>query len=145
MRHIPSSCLWLGHVGDVRDLRTILAQGIVALVDLALNEAPATITRELTYCRFPLIDGAGNAPWLLRTAIQTTACLLRHGVRTLVYCGAGMSRSPAIAAAALALVTDQSAEDCLAVVVAGGPCDLSPGLWEEVKQVSMTGAADGNS
>ncbi len=62
MRQIPPYSLWLGHAGHVRDLRTVLAAGIVALVDLALDEPPASLTRELVYCRFPLVDGPGNPP-----------------------------------------------------------------------------------
>jgi hypothetical protein len=136
MRKLASTSLWLGHVGDVRDLRRLLASGIAALVDLALNEPPATVTRELTYCRFPLIDGAGNAPWLLQAAMATTAQLLAHNTPTLVYCGAGMSRTPAIAAAALSLLRQQPLDDCLSIVLEGGPHDVSPGLWVEVKQAA---------
>src|SRR5262245_15566735 len=102
MRRVASYSLWLGNVGDTRDLRKILDAGIAALVDLALEEPPAKITRELVYCRFPLVDGGGNSPWLLRAAVETTAGFVRSRTPTLVYCGAGMSRSLIIAAAALA-------------------------------------------
>ncbi|MEO6811536.1 MAG: protein phosphatase, partial [Isosphaeraceae bacterium] len=104
MRQIPDYALWLGHVGDVRDLNGVYAAGILALVDLAVEEPPAFLTRELVYCRFPLLDGSGNPGWLLRAAIETVACLLRCNTPTLIYCGAGMSRSPAIAGAAVGLV-----------------------------------------
>ena len=56
MRQVPGYQLWLGHVGDARDLRTVISTGIMALVDLAVNEPPATVTRDLVYCRFPLLD-----------------------------------------------------------------------------------------
>jgi hypothetical protein len=131
------SSLWLGNVGDVRDLRRVLSAGITALVDLAVNEAPLTTTRDLVYCRFPLIDGAGNDPWLLRMALETTANLIRSRVPTLVFCGAGMSRSPAIAAGAMALAGHMSLEESLALITRGGPCDLSPALWDEVDQVLL--------
>jgi hypothetical protein len=127
--------LWLGHVGDARDLRGLLASEISALVDLALDEPPATVTRELVYCRFPLVDGPGNPAWLLRAAIETTASLLRSETPTLVFCGAGMSRSPAIAAAALAVLKGRSPEECLAEVMQLGTSDVSPGLWRDVSQI----------
>ena len=92
MRKVDGYRLWLGHAGDVVDLQGVLSNGILAVVDLALNESPVALPRDRTYCRFPLIDGLGNPPWLLRTAIETVACLLRSGTPTLVYCGAGMSR-----------------------------------------------------
>ncbi|HJT76403.1 MAG TPA: hypothetical protein VJ739_04300 [Gemmataceae bacterium] len=132
MRSVPAQPLWLGHVGDARDLRRVLSLGIGALVDLALNEPPVTVTRELVYCRFPLLDGPGNPPWLLRLAAETTAALVRSGTPTLVFCSGGMSRSPAVAAAALALATGRPPDSCLAEVCRSGPADLSPGLWQEV-------------
>ncbi|MHC5540006.1 protein-tyrosine phosphatase family protein, partial [Singulisphaera rosea] len=95
MRPIPDSPLWLGHVGDVRDLAALLSRGILAVVDLALDEPPAKFPREVAYFRVPLIDGEGNPPWRLRMAISIVADLLRSNVPTLVYCGAGMSRTPA--------------------------------------------------
>ncbi len=59
------------------------------------------VTRDLVYCRFPLVDGAGNDARILKMAVHTVAELLRKEVKTLVFCSAGMSRAPSIAAAAL--------------------------------------------
>jgi hypothetical protein len=134
MRRIPPHALWIGHAGDGRDLRTVLSAGIAALIDLALEEPPVPVTREIVYCRFPLLDGAGNSPSLLRLALDTTAALLIAGVPTLVFCGAGMSRSPAVAAGALSLVAKRSPEECLADVARTGACDVSPLLWQEIKR-----------
>lgn len=133
MRQVPGHPLWLGHVGDVRDLRTVLSTGIMAVVDLALNEPPATVTRELVYCRFPLLDGSGNAPWLVRAAVETVAGLLRSGTPTLLFCGAGMSRTPIIAAAAIAHLRSCSLAEAASIVTQSGPVDLSPGLLSEVQ------------
>ncbi|MBY0460374.1 MAG: hypothetical protein K2V38_23920, partial [Gemmataceae bacterium] len=85
MRRIPGYPLWVGSTAAARDLRAILAADIAAVVDLALSEPPPPLTRELVYCRFPLVDGAGNPPWLLRAAIETAARLVRAGVPTLVF------------------------------------------------------------
>jgi hypothetical protein len=141
MRQVPGYPLWLGHVGDVRDLRTILSTGILALVDLALNEPTTTVTRELVYCRFPLLEGSGNPPWLLRTAIDTLAGLLRSGTPTVLFCGAGMSRTPIIAAAAVAQVRHCSLAEAVDVVMQSGPADLSPGLLAEVQALSASSSA----
>src|SRR5882724_985211 len=131
MRQIPGYSMWVGHVGDVRNLRDVLSDGIVAVVDLALDEPPPTITRELVYCRFPLLDGAGNQPWLLRAAIEAVAGLLRADVPTLVYCGAGMSRSPCVVAAAIARIRGCSLAEGLDTVSRSGPADVSAGLLSE--------------
>lgn len=135
MRPIPGFSLWLGHVGDVWEPQAVLSAGIRAVVDLALNERPAVLPRELVYCRFPLLDGAGNPPWLLRVAVETVTGLLRSGTPTLVYCGAGMSRSPCIAGAAVSLIRSCSASEGLALVTQGGPKDVAPALWREVQAV----------
>jgi protein-tyrosine phosphatase len=137
MRRVPGYALWLGHVGDVWNLAGVLDAGIKAIVDLALNEKPATVTRELIYCRFPLLDGFGNPPWLLRAAVDTVAILVGSGIPTLVYCAAGMSRTPAVAAAALARLRGCPLADALAMVTQDGPSDVSPGLLSEVQIVLL--------
>ena len=134
MRRISGYSLWLGHVGDVRDLDGLHAGGIRVVVNLALNEPIAALSRDLVYCRFPLMDGPGNPRWLLRLAVTTVAGLLRHDLPTLVYCGAGMSRSPCIAAAAIAQLRECSIAEGLAIVLKSGVADISPGLWAEVRE-----------
>lgn len=135
MRRIPDYPLWLGHVGDARDAGGLLSAGVDALVDLAINEPPVAPTRELVYCRFPLIDGGGNPRWLLRAAVETVAGLIRDGVPTLVYCGAGMSRSPSVAGTAIALVRGCRPEEGLALALSSSRADVSPALWAEIRAV----------
>jgi hypothetical protein len=135
MRQISGYSLWLGHIGDARDLKTVLAADIVVIVDLAVNEAPANVTREVAYLRFPLVDGAGNPPWLLRGAVQAVSHLVRSGVPSLVYCSTGHSRSLCVAGAAIAEVKGVPPAEGLALVAGSGPADVSPGLWKDVQAV----------
>ncbi|MBA3481589.1 MAG: dual specificity protein phosphatase family protein [Pirellulales bacterium] len=135
MRRIAGYPLWLGNVSDIRDLRALLDEGIEAVVDLAAGESPAQLPRELVYCRFPLVDGAGNSTWLLNSAVETVTSLLRASVPTLVYCGAGMSRTPAIAAAALARVGGMPMSATLAQVCSAGATDMSPTLWADLERL----------
>jgi hypothetical protein len=135
MRRIGESSIWIGHVGHASDVRLVRGAGIEALVHLALNEAPVVCAREMVSVRVPLVDGAGNPPALLRLAVQVVAGLMREGVPTLVFCGAGMSRSPAVVAAAMARVTGRAADECLCEVFAGGPADVSPMLWGDLVAV----------
>jgi hypothetical protein len=137
MRQISPHLLWLGHVGDVADLRTVLDAGVTAMVGLALNEPLPRITRDLIYCRFPLVDGPGNSASLLRAAVQTVAMMLDMRIPVLVYCSAGMSRSPAIVAAALALCTGQDPLGCLEQIAQDRPHDVSPGLWQDLLGASF--------
>jgi hypothetical protein len=135
MRELQPYSLWLGHAGDARDLRGLSAAGIVALVDLALNEPANIVPRELVYCRFPLVDGSGNPAWLLRAAVETTASFVRASLPTLVFCSAGMSRSPGVAAAAISRVSGRAPDLCLAEIAGSGSADVSPALWREIKAV----------
>lgn len=135
MRRVPGYSLWLGHAGDVRDVPGLLASGIVAVIDLAIQEAPAPVPRELVYGRFPLVDGSGNPPWILRAAVETVAGLLRDEVPTLVGCGVGLSRSPCIAGAAIARLTGCPPDQGLAIALQAAPADVSPALWAEVRGV----------
>jgi protein-tyrosine phosphatase len=132
MRQVAGFPLWLGHAGDSRDLRAVLAAGIEAVVDLAVNEPPMRVTRDLTYIRLPLVDGSGNPPWLLRLAVDSVAALLREGTPTLVFCSIGISRTPAVVAAAVARVRVCSFHEALRLVVAEGPSDVSPVLVGEL-------------
>jgi hypothetical protein len=139
MRQVIPGQLWLGNANDASDLAQLSGEGIRAVISLALEELPARLARETVYCRFPLIDGAGNSPVHLSLAINTTASLIAQRIPTIICCSAGMSRSPAIAAAALAAFRGQSPDDCLQEITAGSPCDVSPGLWAEVKSVCTAG------
>ena len=69
---------------------------------------------------------------LLNLAIGAVATLLESRSPTLVCCGAGMSRSPAVVAAALSVVERKSLEECLKNVTEFHPADVSPGFWEEI-------------
>ena len=104
----------------------------------AINEVPAQLARELIYCRFPIIDGDGSSDAVIKMAIRTSVLLLQLQQRTLIACSAGMSRSPAVAAAALALFTNRSPEDCLLGIVANAPHDVSPTLWRRIKHAHET-------
>lgn len=130
MRRVGEYPLWVGTARDARDLRAVLDAGIEAVVDLATEEPPVQPTRELACLRLPLVDGSGNPPWLLRLAVDAVAGLVRAKVPTLVACGAGMSRSPCVAAAAVAAVEGRP----LAGVLAGlpKPADVSPALLKDV-------------
>jgi protein-tyrosine phosphatase len=133
MRRVEPHPLWLGNAGDARDFRAVFHAGIAALVGLAAEEPALPAPRDLIYCRYPLLDGAGNSLGLLRLAIQTVAGFVREQTPALVFCSAGMSRSPAIAAAALALVSGEDCDDWLTRLTAAGPGDVSPALWQDVR------------
>ncbi len=133
MRKIDGYLLFLGNLSDIRNPASLIAADIGAVIDLARNEAPATLFRELVHCRFPIVDGAGNPSWLLRAAAETVSALIRAGVPTLIYCGAGMRRTPLIAAAGLVLATGLTPSEALTRVCGNGSADVSSALWADVQ------------
>ncbi len=135
MRRVPGSLLWIGHAGDGRDAQRLLAEGIEAVVQLAAEEPPLTLPRELVVCRIPLLDGADNDRERLQFAVRTVGWLLAGEVPTLVCCSAGLSRSPAVVAAALARLRSCDPERCLGELAAEGPLDVSPALWMQLQGV----------
>jgi protein-tyrosine phosphatase len=143
MTHIEPYPLWLGHEGDGRDFRQLFGAGIQAIVQLAIEVPPLQPPREMTYLRFPLYDGPGNDADLLALAIDTLAALLRTGTPTLVCCSAGMRRTPAVAAMALARAHGQSPEEHLERIARQHPTDVSPAFWKEVRRFSARGAGGG--
>ena len=124
--------LWIGNALEARNVTAVLDIGIEAIVDLAVEESPVSSTRELIYLRVPISDGAGNPAARICLAIATIRNLVSSEIPTLVACSAGMSRSPAIAAAALSQLEGITIEDALAQITAVRPCDVSPGLLSDV-------------
>jgi len=135
IREIHPDRLFIGNAMDARDLQLLYDNRIAAVVDLAVNESPAQLARDMIYCRLPMIDGDGNTDMSIETVIRCVVMLVQDEIRTLVACSAGMSRSLAIAAAAMATVTEKPPDDCLTAIAAGAPHDVSPILWSGVKSV----------
>jgi protein-tyrosine phosphatase len=144
MTQILPHPLWLGHAGDGRDFRQLFEAGIQASVQLAAEEPDIQVPRELIHVHIPLLDGPGNRAELLALAIRTVAALLALRVPTLVWCGAGLSRSPSIAAAALAMTSGEPLGESLRRIGEHRPCDVSPGLWKDVIDLSAPRPIEGS-
>ena len=131
MHEIHPTLLWIGHALDVREPRPLFDAGITAVIDVAYEEPPAKIPRQLTYCRFPLNDGGGNDPNVLLTALRTSTNLFNLTTRTLIACSAGMSRSPTIAAFTLAHHLSEDPDDVIARIADIKSLELKPELWAD--------------
>ena len=125
--------LWIGNAGDARNPERLLTAGISAIISLAAEEPSPILPRSMIYCHFPLMDGTPDDQGNLNVAIQALASLLKNQVPTFVYCGAGMSRSPAVVAAAMSIVQGRNPDETLREVVARQPHDISPQLWKAVQ------------
>jgi shikimate 5-dehydrogenase len=84
MREIVQNTLWIGNAGDKDDLRAIHNHSIAAVVDLAYEEPPTSLTRDLISLRIPLVDGDGNDVNQVRLAIRVISQLIKAATPTLV-------------------------------------------------------------
>lgn len=135
MRAIDRTPMWIGTARDARNLHTLAQHEIAAVIDLALEEPPAELPRQTLYCRLPLLDGAGNSQAALRRAAEMVRSLLDDDAPFVVACSGGMSRSPAIAAAGLALAQGVSLAAAVQIVCRDGPRDIHPGLLADLQRV----------
>ena len=133
MNQIDRFPLWIGHAGDGRDIREIHSHKIRAVVQLAMEEPPIGVTRDMIFLRYPIVDGVGNSPDLLTLAIHSVVALLAKKVPSLVCCAAGMSRSPTIVAAALAVISERDFDETLKSLLEYLPADVSASLLHDVR------------
>jgi hypothetical protein len=138
MNQIHPYLLRVGHGGDCHNVEALFEHGVRAVVELAWEDAPVMLPRDLIACRFPLIDGPGNQPDALRLAINTIVQLLREQVSVLVCCGSGVSRAPALAAAALSRFTGKPLAECLQEVTRHRHADVHPALYEHLEALLAT-------
>lgn len=136
MREIRPGLLWIGNAGDSRVFRLIHASGIRALVQLAYEEPCVQAPRDLIVVRFPLLDGGDNDAVLTTLAIQAIISLVERRVPTLVSCSNGLSRSPCLVAAALAICEQRPLPQVLAEVIDTAPADISPPFWNHIVHVT---------
>lgn len=131
MHEIYPNLLWIGHAFDVREPHALFDARITAVIDVAYEEPLAQIPRQLTYCRFPLNDGGGNDANTLFQVLRTATDLLQSNTRTLIACSAGMSRSPTIAAFALAYHLSKNPDDVIIGIADIKSLELKPELWAD--------------
>ena len=132
MERVSPYALWIGHAGDGRDSVAICDAGIQAVVQLAAEEPSLTLPRDRLVFRVPLHDGSENEPENLWLAVNIVAQLLEAEMPTLVCCCAGASRSPAVAACAIAITEQMPPEACLSRVGDCHQTDVSPALWRDL-------------
>jgi len=132
MREVLPDLLWIGNAIEARNVSQVLQLGVQAVVDVAIEEKPAVFPRDIAYCRIPLADGAGNRAEFLRMAVGLLGQLIASKCRTLICCGAGMSRSPALGAVAIARLRGETPEKVLLEIAEQGPHDVSPIFWSEL-------------
>jgi len=135
MKSVFDSNLSIGNVSEGHNTQLLFDQEIESLVDLAYEEKPASYPREIFHLRIPLIDGQGNSRLRIRIAIISVAEIIRADSKALIFCSAGLSRSPVIVIASYALVTQSDPGMLFDQYSENYPHQISPPLWNDVLSV----------
>ena len=94
--------LFVGTIDDAENTIQLRDRSVDTVVSLT-HDIPCI--PEVSVTRIPMVDGPQNDAQTFERAVIETLERLDEGNRVLVHCSAGASRSPAVAATALALHT----------------------------------------
>jgi protein-tyrosine phosphatase len=95
--------LFVGTLEDAGNTTLIREHSIVNVVSLTHSEPNGGFSSDLTVENIPMKDGPRNDQQKFNRAVTNVLSCLKTGENLLVHCTAGASRSPAVAATALAL------------------------------------------
>jgi len=104
--------LFIGTGADAADKQQLETHGITTVISLT-HEKPDLSEPAIDIYSIPLIDGPQNSRDRFTEAVTETVTALGGDESVLVHCAAGASRSPTVAATALALVQDIGLEDAI--------------------------------
>ena len=104
--------LFVGTVEDATATSCLEAHGVRTIVSLT-HETSSLAGEDFIVRSIPLIDGPQNSREQFTNAVEETMTALKANGSVLVHCSAGASRSPTVAATALALSRDMELQDAL--------------------------------
>jgi protein-tyrosine phosphatase len=113
--------LFVGTAADATDESTLNAHDISVIISVTATSHAGNAPAEVTLIEVPMMDGPQNSQDAFETAVAAVMSRLAAGDRILPHCSAGASRSPAVAAAALALHTDSELEAAVQQVLTRRP------------------------
>jgi protein-tyrosine phosphatase len=102
--------LFVGTVRDAGDKTLMCEYGVEAIVSLTHDGPDDGYPSGQKVVRLPMKDGPQNDQQVFEQAVTHVLSRLRSGDNVLVHCSAGASRSPAVAATALALYNEVGLE-----------------------------------
>lgn len=102
--------LFVGTVGDAGDEALLCEYDVEAIVSLTHEGPDGGFPSDPTVVRLPMKDGPRNDRQVFGRAVSRVLARLKADDTVLVHCSAGASRSPAVAATALALYDDVGLE-----------------------------------
>ncbi|USZ69084.1 dual specificity protein phosphatase family protein [Halorussus salilacus] len=108
--------LFVGSIEAAADADRQEAAGITTVCKLTHALPTGGYPDDVSLVDAPMMDGPRNDPAAFRRAVEAVVAALDARETVLVHCSRGSSRSPAVAAAALAVRRDCSVETALAEV-----------------------------
>lgn len=95
--------LYISGSEAAHDLGRLNEDGITAVLNVAyeINDPP-TLPQDIFQIKVGLTDDDKNIPYTKRLAVETLKVLMLKGEKVLVHCAVGQSRSPYVAAKAVA-------------------------------------------
>ena len=117
--------LRVGTAADATDDSLLETHGVTTIVSLT-HETPNPAAQDLTLRSIPLIDGPQNSREQFTKAVEETVAALAADESVLVHCSAGASRSPTVAATALALAQNHGSCGCRSTGSRQQGCRRSP-------------------
>jgi len=114
------------------------ANGVDVVVRLTRAAPERGYPDAVTVRAHPMADGPQNDPDAVVEAVETVVNALERGQTVLVHCSVGASRSPAVAAAALAVHRDLEFETALDQVRDARDLHVHAAVRENARQATAT-------
>ena len=108
--------LFVGTITDAGAGVGLRTSGIETIVSLTHTAPNSGFPESVSVRQVPLIDGPQNDRTQFETAVDTVVSALESGETVLVHCSRGASRSPSVAATALAITQDIGIEQAFELV-----------------------------
>jgi len=109
--------VFVGTAVDAVDESLVSKQDITTILSLTHDTPADGFPTDVAVHNVPLVDGPQNDLRAFRSAVDRLLTQLRANETVLVHCAAGSSRSPAVAATAIALDEEIDLEDAFQRVV----------------------------
>jgi len=117
--------LFVGTVEDAGDESLLRENGVDRVVSLTHGDPEAGFSGSTSVSRFEMMDGPRNDRQVFEKAVESVVSGLGSGEVVLVHCSRGASRSPSVAACAVALHQGVRIEEAFEQV-AGNRSEFDP-------------------